>query len=182
MGVKKSTVLHQRRIFVEQIHACIVAGFKNHTSTLGSVCRGNCRKTESSVPGLSFAAQPAALAIDVSFTRSVIEPPVLRAVWHASTIIERMRKVCAVCVAAGCELRFVFADVVTLFSVLAVLFDDALDNALGLLVDFCVSERRSAVAGTRAHAAFYMALVGSFWPRSACNCTLRQFYFSGCWR
>jgi hypothetical protein len=40
----------------------------NPTSTLGSVCRGNLRKTASSVAGLSFAAQPAALAMEVSFT------------------------------------------------------------------------------------------------------------------
>src|ERR1700694_5253667 len=40
----------------------------NPTSTLGSVCRGNLRKTESSVAGLSFAAQPAAFAMEVSFT------------------------------------------------------------------------------------------------------------------
>src|ERR1700675_4891527 len=40
----------------------------NPTRTLGSVCRGSLRKTASSVAGLSFAAQPAAFAIDVSFT------------------------------------------------------------------------------------------------------------------
>src|SRR6267143_3573823 len=40
----------------------------NPTRTLGSVCRGNLRNTASSVAGLSFAAQPAAFAIDVSFT------------------------------------------------------------------------------------------------------------------
>src|SRR5437867_8412038 len=38
------------------------------TSTLGSVGRGRRRKTESSNPGLSFAAQPAALTMAVSFT------------------------------------------------------------------------------------------------------------------
>src|SRR6267143_1651147 len=40
----------------------------NPTSTLGSVCRGNLRNTASSVAGLSFAAQPAAFAMEVSFT------------------------------------------------------------------------------------------------------------------
>src|SRR6266403_206811 len=40
----------------------------NPTSTLGSVCRGSLRKTASSVAGLSFAAQPAAFAMEVSFT------------------------------------------------------------------------------------------------------------------
>src|SRR5207249_7101551 len=41
------------------------------TSTLGSVGRGKRRKTESSNPGLSFAAQPAALTMAVSFTDGV---------------------------------------------------------------------------------------------------------------
>src|SRR5258708_32201775 len=41
------------------------------TSTLGSVGRGKRRKTESSNPGLSFAAQPAALTMAVSFTVGV---------------------------------------------------------------------------------------------------------------
>src|SRR6266852_4864058 len=40
----------------------------NPTSTLGSVCRGNLRNTASRVAGLSFAAQPAAFAMEVSFT------------------------------------------------------------------------------------------------------------------
>src|SRR6266850_283906 len=40
----------------------------NPTRTLGSLCRGNLRNTASSVAGLSFAAQPAAFAIEVSFT------------------------------------------------------------------------------------------------------------------
>jgi hypothetical protein len=41
------------------------------TSTFGSVGRGKRRKTESSNPGLSFAAQPAALTMAVSFTDRV---------------------------------------------------------------------------------------------------------------
>jgi hypothetical protein len=41
------------------------------TSTLGSVGSGRRRSIESSVPGLSFAAQPAALTMAVSFTESV---------------------------------------------------------------------------------------------------------------
>src|SRR5439155_8909303 len=41
------------------------------TSTFGSVGRGKRRKTKSSNPGLSFAAQPAALTMAVSFTESV---------------------------------------------------------------------------------------------------------------
>src|SRR6267378_3791129 len=43
----------------------------NPTRTLGSVWRGNLRNTASSVAGLSFAAQPAAFAIEVSFTDEV---------------------------------------------------------------------------------------------------------------
>jgi hypothetical protein len=41
------------------------------TSTFGSVGSGRRRSIESSVPGLSLAAQPAALTIAVSFTESV---------------------------------------------------------------------------------------------------------------
>src|ERR1700733_14133376 len=43
----------------------------NPTRTFGSVCRGSLRSTASSVAGLSFAAQPAAFAIDVSFGNAV---------------------------------------------------------------------------------------------------------------
>src|ERR1700760_2355229 len=39
----------------------------NPTRTFGSVWRGSLRSTASSVAGFSFAAQPAALAIEVSF-------------------------------------------------------------------------------------------------------------------
>src|SRR5580704_13548023 len=38
------------------------------TRTFGSVCRGSLRRTASRVAGFSFAAQPAAFAMDVSFT------------------------------------------------------------------------------------------------------------------
>jgi len=41
------------------------------TSTFGSVGSGRRRSIESSVPGLSLAAQPAALTMAVSFTESV---------------------------------------------------------------------------------------------------------------
>src|SRR5258708_21919649 len=67
MGVKKSTVW-----------TSAISGFSRYTpasslvskptSTFGSVGRGKRRKTESSNPGLSFAAQPAALTMAVSFT------------------------------------------------------------------------------------------------------------------
>src|ERR1700722_2910707 len=43
----------------------------NPTSTFGLVCRGSLRSTASSVAGFSFAAQPAALAIAVSFGDAV---------------------------------------------------------------------------------------------------------------
>src|SRR5947207_10382732 len=74
IGVKKSTVCTSA-VFSSSRYTPASSLVSNPTSTLGSVCRGNCRKTESSVPGLSFAAQPAALAIVVNLTRSVMEPP-----------------------------------------------------------------------------------------------------------
>jgi hypothetical protein len=43
----------------------------NPTSTFGSVGSGRRRSIESSVPGLSLAAQPDALTMAVSFTESV---------------------------------------------------------------------------------------------------------------
>jgi len=43
----------------------------NPTSTFGSVGSGRRRSIASSIPGLSLAAQPAALTIAVSFTESV---------------------------------------------------------------------------------------------------------------
>jgi hypothetical protein len=47
----------------------------NPTRTFGSVCRGSLRNTLSSVAGFNFAAQPAALAIDVSFTGVAKDSP-----------------------------------------------------------------------------------------------------------
>jgi hypothetical protein len=40
------------------------------TKTLGSDCRGNLRKTTSSIAGLNLAAHPAALAMAVNFIGS----------------------------------------------------------------------------------------------------------------
>src|SRR5216684_7942721 len=104
------------------------------TSTFGSVGRGKRRKTESSNPGLSFAAQPAALTMAVSFTVGVKPhlavmpfdysdvPPFVLAhntigLW---ILARRMRKV------------FLSSD------------------ALGLLADFFRAQCDSAVARTRA--------------------------------
>src|SRR5437660_12704693 len=70
MGVKKSTV---RTSAISGLSRYTPASslVSKPTSTLGSVGRGKRRKTESSNPGLSFAAQPAALTIAVSFTDGV---------------------------------------------------------------------------------------------------------------
>src|SRR2546429_6638853 len=70
MGVKKSTV---RTSAISGLSRYTPASslVSKPTSTLGSVGRGKRRKTESSNPGLSFAAQPAALTMAVSFTEWV---------------------------------------------------------------------------------------------------------------
>src|SRR5216684_718460 len=67
MGVKKSTVW---TIAISGLSRYTPASslVSKPTSTFGSVGRGKRRKTESSNPGLSFAAQPAALTMAVSFT------------------------------------------------------------------------------------------------------------------
>src|SRR6267154_2972232 len=67
MGVKKSTVCTSA---ISRLSRYTPASslVSKPTSTLGSVGRGKRRKTESSNPGLSFAAQPAALTMAVSFT------------------------------------------------------------------------------------------------------------------
>src|ERR1700687_2632500 len=66
MGVKKSTVW---TIAISGLTRYTPASslVSKPTSTFGSVGRGKRRKTESSNPGLSFAAQPAALTMAVSF-------------------------------------------------------------------------------------------------------------------
>src|SRR5207248_9008445 len=74
IGVKKSTVCTSA-VFSSIRYTPASSQVSKPTSTFGSVWRGSCRKTESSVPGLSLAAQPAALAIDVNLTRLVIRPP-----------------------------------------------------------------------------------------------------------
>src|SRR5260370_41133131 len=67
MGVKKSTVW---TIAISGLSRYTPASslVSKPTRTLGSVGRGKRRKTESSNPGLSFAAHPAALTMAVSFT------------------------------------------------------------------------------------------------------------------
>src|SRR6267378_2504787 len=70
IGVKKSTVC---TIAISGLSRYTPASslVSKPTSTFGSVGRGKRRKTESSNPGLSFAAQPAALTMAVSFTDGV---------------------------------------------------------------------------------------------------------------
>src|SRR5205807_1288858 len=67
IGVKKSTVCTSA-ISSPSLYTPASSLVSNPTSTLGSLARGKPRKTESSKLGLSFAAQPAALTIAVSFT------------------------------------------------------------------------------------------------------------------
>src|SRR5713226_5099718 len=67
MGVKKSTVWTSA-ISSPSRYTPASSLVSKPTSTFGSVGRGKRRKTESSNPGLSFAAQPAALTMAVSFT------------------------------------------------------------------------------------------------------------------
>lgn len=67
MGVKKSTVCTSAKPSFNR-YTPASSWVSKPTSTFGSTCRGKPRKTESRIPGLSLAAQPAALAIAVSFT------------------------------------------------------------------------------------------------------------------
>src|SRR3989454_7358119 len=67
MGVKKSTVWTSA-ISGPNRYTPASSLVSKPTSTFGSVGRGKRRKTESSKLGLSFAAQPAALTMAVSFT------------------------------------------------------------------------------------------------------------------
>src|SRR5579862_617337 len=69
-GVKKSTVCTNARSSLTRYTPASSLVLKP-TSTLGSVGSGRRRRIESSVPGLSFAAQPAALTMAVSFTELV---------------------------------------------------------------------------------------------------------------
>src|ERR1700740_1139521 len=70
IGVKKSTVCTSARSSLIRYTPASSLVLKP-TSTFGSVGSGRRRSIESSVPGLSLAAQPAALTIAVSFTESV---------------------------------------------------------------------------------------------------------------
>src|ERR1700757_746953 len=69
-GVKKSTVCTNARSSLIRYTPASSLVLKP-TSTFGSVGSGRRRSIESSVPGLSLAAQPAALTMAVSFTESV---------------------------------------------------------------------------------------------------------------
>src|SRR5467141_1672138 len=70
IGVKKSTVCTSAISGLSR-YTPASSLVSKPTSTFGSVGRGKRRKTESSNPGLSFAAQPAALTMAVSFTVGV---------------------------------------------------------------------------------------------------------------
>src|SRR5215510_10544382 len=67
IGVKKSTVCTSATS-APSLYTPASSLVSNPTSTLGSFARCKPRKTDSSKLGLSFAAQPAALTIAVSFT------------------------------------------------------------------------------------------------------------------
>src|SRR5487761_219812 len=69
MGVKKSTVCTSARSS-ESRYTPASSLVSKPTSKFGSVGRGKRRSTESKRPGLSLAAQPAALAADVRRTGS----------------------------------------------------------------------------------------------------------------
>src|SRR5215472_6162768 len=70
MGVKKSTVWTRARSSATR-YTPASSLVSKPTSTFGSLGTGKRRRIESRVPGLSFAAQPAALTMAVSFTESV---------------------------------------------------------------------------------------------------------------
>src|SRR5271165_4897958 len=70
IGVKKSTVCTRAKSSLSRYTPASSLVLKP-TSTFGSVGSGRRRKIESSVPGLSLAAQPAALTMAVSFTELV---------------------------------------------------------------------------------------------------------------
>src|SRR5271169_3297962 len=70
MGVKKSTVWTSANPSPSRYTPASSLVLKP-TSTFGSVGSGRRRSIESSVPGLSLAAQPAALTMAVSFTELV---------------------------------------------------------------------------------------------------------------
>src|SRR5579863_1678327 len=74
MGVKKSVVCTIARSGVRRYTpASSLVSYP--TNTFGSTCFGRERSTESRILGLSLAAQPAALAMVVSFTVSAKLPP-----------------------------------------------------------------------------------------------------------
>src|SRR5262249_2229623 len=70
IGVKKSTVCTSPNPSPSR-YTPASSLVLNPTSTFGSDGNGKRRKIESSVPGLSFAAQPAPLTIAVRFTESL---------------------------------------------------------------------------------------------------------------
>src|SRR5260370_10242476 len=137
MGVKKSTVW---TIAISGLSRYTPASslVSKPTSTFGSVGRGKRRKTESSNPGLSFAAQPAALTMAVSFTVGVKPHLAVMPLDYSDvpSFVLALSGLGALGTLVTCVTRwkvFSFADV------------------LGHLADLFRARRDSAVARTDAH-------------------------------
>src|SRR5260370_32051867 len=137
IGVKKSTVC---TIAISGLNRYTPASslLSKPTSTFGSVGRGKRRKMESSNPGLSFAAQPAALTMAVSFTVGVKPPLAVMPLDYSDVppFVLALPGLGALGTLVTCVTRwkvFSFAD------------------AFGHLADFVRARRDSAVARTYAH-------------------------------
>src|SRR5216683_6967557 len=137
IGVKKSTVCTSAMPSPSR-YTPASSLVSKPTSTFGSVGRGKRRKTESSNPGLSFAAQPAALTIAVSFTVGV-KPHLAVKPFDYSDVPP------FVLALSGLGVLGTLVTCVTRWKVFS--FADA----LGLLADFLHARRDSAVARTNAH-------------------------------
>src|SRR5260370_26055379 len=132
MGVKKSTVCTSAISGLSR-YTPASSLVSKPTSTFGSVGRGKRRKTESSNPGLSFAAQPAALTIAVSFTVGV-KPHLAVKPFDYSDVPPFVLADCRTLVTCAADGKvFSFAD------------------ALGHLADLFRARLDSAVARTNAH-------------------------------
>src|SRR5260221_319725 len=137
IGVKKSTVCTSAISGLSR-YTPASSLVSKPTSTFGSVGRGKRRKTESSNPGLSFAAQPAALTMAVSFTVGVKPHLALMPLDYSDvpSFVLALSGLGALGTLVTCVTRrkvFSFAD------------------ALGPLADFLRARRDSAVAWSHAH-------------------------------
>src|SRR6266404_2034660 len=137
IGVKKSTVCTSAISGLSR-YTPASSLVSKPTSTFGSVGRGKRRKTESSNPGLSFAAQPAALTMTVSFTVGVKPHLAVMPLDYSDvpSFVLALSGLGALGTLVTCVTRwkvFSFAD------------------ALGHLADFLGARRDSAVAWTDAH-------------------------------